>query len=100
MCPLQVKRELTVLEKVRNISNVIRLVAPVRDQKGVPALIFEFEPHSEERYYAMSISEIKTFAKQLLLALEKIHSIGIMHRDIKRDNLRYDFKRMRVVSHK
>ena len=94
---LQIKRELTVLERIKSAPNVIQLVAPVRSREGTPGFVFDLEPHDNDRYLSMTMREIKIFTKQLLLALEGVHSLGIMHRDVKPKNLRYDFERMRLV---
>ena len=91
------KRELTILEKVRNVSHAVNLLGPMRDSEGTPAFALEFEPHDERRYESMTVSEIKIFTRQLLKALTGVHSLGIMHRDVKPKNLRYDFERMRLV---
>ena len=76
------KRELTILEKVRHLPHVIRLLSPVRGRLGDLAFAFEFEPHQQDRYDSMTIDEIRIFTKQLLTALEGVHSLGIMHREV------------------
>ena len=85
------------MEKVNRIPNVIQLVAPVLDRTRNPGFVFELEPHNKWRFQSMTMMEIKIFAKQLLVALERVHSIGIMHRDIKPSNLRYNFDQMQLV---
>ena len=90
--------ELDTLEMI-NHENVVKLVAYNLnvDNQGTMLLVFELAIYGE-LYQFLSINKYfnheiaKTYFEQILNALETCHSIGIIHRDIKPQNILVDSK--------
>jgi serine/threonine protein kinase len=96
--PLTSLREVKTLNACRNHPHVIQLhevvVGPNRD---AVFLLFEYCEHDLSTLLKafkapFKESEIKCLAKQLLSAVEHIHSKWVVHRDIKLSNLLYNSK--------
>lgn len=71
--------------------NVVRVLASGEDLGGEPYLALELLPgptlsqHLRQRG-VMSVVEVVDVARQILRALERIHAMRVVHRDIKTDN--------------
>ncbi|KAI5181911.1 casein kinase II subunit alpha [Nematocida sp. AWRm80] len=86
----KINRELKILNTLRGVKNIIEIKDIVRDSdSGGRALIFPYEDHLDTReiFKDITLEEIKYYCKEILSTLDKIHSYGIMHRDIKPHNL-------------
>ncbi|AAS52124.1 ADR204Wp [Eremothecium gossypii ATCC 10895] len=89
----KIYRELKILTNLTGGPNIIGLLDIVQDPGSkIPALIFEEVKNVEFRtlYPAFTLSDTQHYFKQLLIALDYCHSMGIMHRDVKPQNVMID----------
>lgn len=103
-------RELEMLEEIKDCENCLQLLdvfytRDVQDTKNgqktciIQNLVFEYFPLDLEAMidceispHSLKFSKIQSFVYQLLNGLNQLHSRGIVHRDIKPDNLFLDKK--------
>lgn len=95
--PVTSLREINLLLSLHhpNIVNVREIVMGNSNDKIY--VVMEYMEHElrdlmENMQYRFTMSEIKCLVKQLLLAMEYLHSKNIMHRDLKTSNLLYNNK--------
>ncbi|RKP29718.1 kinase-like protein [Metschnikowia bicuspidata] len=98
----KIYREVKILKNLTGGPNVIALLDIVRDSKSkIPALIFEQIRNVDFRilYPKFTIADIQYYFTQLLIALDYSHSMGIMHRDVKPQNIMIDpqTKKLRLI---
>lgn len=98
----KIYREVKILKNLTGGSNVVALLDIVRDQKSkIPALIFEQVRNVDFRilYPKFTLLDIQYYFTQLLIALDFSHSMGIMHRDVKPQNIMIDpqNKKLRLI---
>ncbi|AMD22983.1 HHR214Wp [Eremothecium sinecaudum] len=89
----KIYRELKILTNLTGGPNVIGLLDIVQDPGSkIPALIFEEVKNVDFRtlYPTFTLSDIQYYFMQLLIALDYSHSMGIMHRDVKPQNVMID----------
>ena len=89
----KIYRELKILTNLSGGTNIIGLYDIVQDADSkIPALIFEEVKNVDFRtlYPTFKLSDIQYYFTQLLLALDYCHSMGIMHRDVKPQNVMID----------
>ncbi|KAL6940803.1 Casein kinase II subunit alpha' [Hanseniaspora vineae] len=89
----KIYRELKILTHLVGGTNIITLYDIVQDQEcKVPALIFENVGNVDYKplYGSFSLMDIQHYFRQLLHALDYCHSMGIMHRDVKPQNVMID----------
>jgi len=96
----KIRREIKILDTLRGGPNIVKLTGVC---KSVPpafgALIFEHIDHVENVKRTMLFFtdyEIRYFMYQLVKALDYCHSKGIIHRDVKPQNLVIDRKNKRL----
>lgn len=87
------KREVKILINLSGGVNVIKLLNTVKDPTTkTPALIFEYvnNTHFRSLYPMLSDFQVRYYIYELLKALDFCHSQGIMHRDVKPQNVMID----------
>lgn len=86
-------REIAIVQRLCGHPNIIRLCHLIRQSLfGYPALVFESVRNVDhhELYPSLSAAHIRNYAYQLLSGLAYAHSKGIMHKDVKPDNVMID----------
>lgn len=87
------KREVKILINLTGGTNIIKLLNTVKDPiSKTPALIFEFvnNTHFRTLYPILTDFQVRYYIYELLKALDFSHSMGIMHRDVKPQNVMID----------
>lgn len=98
----KIYREVKILKNLTGGPNIIGLLDIVRDpQSKIPALVFERVKNVDFRvlYSKFTIADIQYYFTQLLVALDYSHSMGIIHRDVKPQNIMIDpkAKKLRLI---
>lgn len=97
----KINREVLVLRNL-NHKNIIPLRDVVYDkQTDTYSLIFDYIKHKDSVELldgsTLSLSMIKHFTKQILEGIEYAHSRGIMHRDLKPQNIIIFKKHLKII---
>ncbi|OVF08047.1 putative casein kinase 2 catalytic subunit [Clavispora lusitaniae] len=98
----KIYREVKILKNLTGGPNIVGLLDIVRDQQSkIPALVFEQVDNVDFRilYGKFTIPDIQYYFTQLLIALDYSHSMGIIHRDVKPQNIMIDpkAKKLRLI---
>lgn len=96
------KREYTCLLKLGNMRGIPRLCSSIRNVDGKNYILFEREGKSDlfeivTRGELKSKKAIKHILRELLKILVQIHAKGIIHLDLKLENIMYDSESKSVV---
>lgn len=86
----KVCREAKILHTLRDTPSVVQMIDMVKDRvSGTRSFIFKYQVHVDTRslFKELQVADIRYYIGTLLRALDRIHSMGIMHRDIKPHNL-------------
>lgn len=89
----KIKREMKILENLKGGTNIVTLLDTVRDPASKsPSLIFEAINNTDFKslFPTLSDMDIRFYMYELLKALDYCHSRGIMHRDVKPQNIVVD----------
>jgi casein kinase II subunit alpha len=92
----KIKREIKILEILKNGPNIVELLDVVKDPASkTTSLIFEHINNTDFRNLIPKLSdlEIRYYMQECLKALDYCHSCGIMHRDVKPQNIIVDHEK-------
>jgi len=98
----KINREITILQHLYGGPNIVRLLdAAFEPTTEIPVLVFENVNSTDFRllYPTFTPNDIRFYIFQILMALDFCHSMGVMHRDIKPQNLVIDHasRKLRVI---
>eukprot|EP00756_Hemistasia_phaeocysticola_P036473 Hpha_TRINITY_DN16645_c2_g1::TRINITY_DN16645_c2_g1_i1::g.179733::m.179733/K03097/CSNK2A; casein kinase II subunit alpha len=96
---MKIKREIKILQNLCGGPNVIKLLDVVRDpQSKTPALIFEHVNNVDFRvlYPTLTDFDVRYYMNELLKTLDFCHSMGVMHRDVKPQNVMIDHEKRQL----
>lgn len=89
----KIYREIKILKNLNGGPNIVKLYDLIQDKDSkIPALIFEKVNNVDFRilYPKFTLNDIRFYFTQLLTALDYSHSMGIIHRDVKPQNIMID----------
>lgn len=90
----RLERELRALGMLDEVPNIVSAHSVVRTSRGQPALIMRLFSSSLSRLVRstgpQSIDRVRTWAGQLAAGLDAAHERGVIHRDVKPENVLLD----------
>ncbi|KAK9881469.1 hypothetical protein WA026_016353 [Henosepilachna vigintioctopunctata] len=96
----KIKREIKILDYLKGGVNIVKLLAVVSiPSSDLNGLIFEQMENNEDFksiYMNLNESDTRYYMYEVLRALDYCHSKGIMHRDVKPQNIIVDQKNKRL----
>ncbi|KAI5184930.1 casein kinase II subunit alpha [Nematocida homosporus] len=95
-------REAKILKTLVGLPNVVQLLDIVKDpESGTRALVFKYQKHEETRalFKRFTLEDIRYYSREILKTLDSVHSLGIMHRDLKPHNIiiDHDSKEIKII---
>ena len=91
----KIKREIKILQNLKGGPNIVKLIDVVRDPSSKsPCIITEWIDNIDYKtlFPQLTDEDIRYYIYQILIALDYSHSMGIMHRDVKPQNV--------IINHK
>ncbi|XP_026478730.1 cell cycle protein kinase spo4-like [Ctenocephalides felis] len=91
--PKRIERELMCLQKAGGCDNVVKLHFCMRNLDSV-VFVMPYLEHDDFTNYLLDMgpAETQLYLRNLLIALCRVHTFNIIHRDVKPDNFLYDRK--------
>ncbi|KAK3579927.1 hypothetical protein CHS0354_014038 [Potamilus streckersoni] len=89
--PNRIEGELRCLKQIGGQDNVIGVELCLRNRDHV-VIVMPYIPHEKFQDYILklSVSEVREYMRNLLLALKRVHQFNIIHRDVKPSNFLYN----------
>lgn len=96
--PRRVTRELQCLLDMGGSQNVIGVDLCLRNNESA-AFIMPYVPHDKftDYFNKFDARELQSYMRNLLIALRRVHSFDIIHRDVKPKNFLYDRKNQKYL---
>jgi len=83
----KVRHEIRALKAVAGIPGTVQLTSVQKTPNGEEIVLLMVEVKAKSRHYVPeNVDGVKRYMRQLLEVLTRLHSIGIIHRDIKESN--------------
>jgi len=98
-----INREAKVLHTLKGAKNVVELIDIVREEGNsmTQSFVFAYKEHRETRalFSIFTIEDVKYYSRKILETLAYVHTRGIMHRDIKPQNIviNHTTKEVRII---
>ncbi len=95
----KIKREIKILQNLSGGTNIIQLLDVTKDPMSkTPCLIFEYVNNTDFKilYPNLSDFDVRYYIFELLKALDYCHANGIMHRDVKPQNVMIDHEKRQL----
>ena len=90
----RLKREVKILELLSNQSNILKLYGVFGDEYS-PILVTSF--HESEKTHKINYLELKWIMKSILIGINNSHSLNVLHRDIKWQNIVCNYQKKDLV---
>lgn len=92
----KIKREIKILQNLQGGTNIVKLLDIVRDPASKTiSLVFEYINNVDHKilYPQFTDFDVRYYIYEILKALDFCHSKGIMHRDVKPQNIMIDHEK-------
>ncbi|KAJ2946788.1 hypothetical protein O0L34_g12851 [Tuta absoluta] len=96
--PARIEHELRCLRDIGGKNNVIGVDLCLRHLDTI-VFVMPYIPHRKFSEYVgdMTAEEVRSYMRALLVALQHVHSFGVIHRDVKPSNFLYDRENRRYL---
>ena len=91
--PSRIEGELKCLQEIGGCDNVMGVELCIRSKDHV-VIVMPYFPHEKFQDYIqlMSVSEVQSYMRNLLVSLSRVHHFDVIHRDVKPSNFLYNRK--------
>ena len=89
-------REMHILEALKDTPNTVKLIGLAGNETS-PTVLYSYHSSTKHAYVNMSLADFKWWLKSVLTALEEMHRRGVIHRDLKIQNIVTDLEKRQVT---